>query len=319
MGLVMLDELSRASAGEAAELVAAVDMARLVEAVRGASDADLDALVDRDEIRPAVTAGILRRVGELVLAERLAGVSGTARVDLEHRGQLVAHHLLTVSAGTLDHTLDVRADRTADVALRTSVRRLIRLATGQLNAGLEYLAGTLDIVGDADLALALGGMFPAADGSGPVDPRALDPVEVARIVGRVGSDHLTSVMASGFRPVVLDEIFRRLPDFVNARKANGVRVTIGFRITGRPDGAVDRYVVTLADARATVLTGGAADAIGPDARNATVTCDACDFVRLATGHLGAVTGVLRGQLKVRGDKTAALRLNSAFDIPTAVA
>jgi hypothetical protein len=203
--------------------------------------------------------------------------------------------------------------------MRTSALRFVRLVTGEVNAGLEYLAGTLDIVGDADLALALGGMFPAADGSGPVDPRALDPVEVARVVGRVSGDHLRSVMASGFRPVVLDEIFGRLPDFVNARKANGLRVTIGFRMTGRPDGEVDRYVVTLADGRATVTTGAAADAIGADARNATVTCDACDFLRLATGHLGAVTGVLRGQLKVRGDKTAALRLNSAFDIPTAVA
>jgi len=38
-----------------------------------------------------------------------------------------------------------------------------------------------------------------------------------------------------------------------------------------------------------------------------------------TGHLSAITGVLRGQLRVRGDKAAALRLSAAFDIPRAAA
>ena len=69
---------------------------------------------------------------------------------------------------------------------------------------------------------------------------------------------------------------------------------------------------------AEVLGGAAADAVGREERSATVTCAAHDFLRLATGHLSPVTGVLRGQLKVRGDKAAALRLAGAFDIPTAV-
>jgi putative sterol carrier protein len=110
-----------------------------------------------------------------------------------------------------------------------------------------------------------------------------------------------------------------MPAFVNSRKAAGVRVTVGFRLTGRPDGEVDRYVLRLDDGQATVLAGEAADAVGRGDRDATVTCEAHDFLRLVTGHLGAVSGVLKGQLKVRGDKAAALRLNSAFDIPTAVA
>ena len=42
-----------------------------------------------------------------------------------------------------------------------------------------------------------------------------------------------------------------------------------------------------------------------------------EFLRLATGHLSAVTGVLRGQLKVRGDKAKALQLSSVIDFPKA--
>lgn len=320
MGLALLDALSEASADDAAALLATADPDVLLHGLRTATDPALAALVERDDLLPVLSAGLLQRLPDVVVADALTGVTGTARLDLEHRGRVVVQHELSVSDGVLGHRLDVPADHPADVVLRTTVLRFVRLATGELNAGLEYLGGTLDILGDARLALALGGMFRAAGGGGaPVDPRALDPVEVAGVLGRVSAEHLRAVLASDFRQVVLDEIFRRLPDFVNLRKASGLRLTVGFRITGRPDGEVDRYVVTLADNRATVTAGPGVEALGAAARNATVTCDASDFLRLVTGHLGAVTGVLRGQLRVRGDKTAALRLNSAFDIPTAVA
>lgn len=319
MGLVRLEELSRASGGEAEAFIAAADPAGLVQAVRSAADSDLAPLVDRDEIRTPVTAGVIQRLGEFVIPAQVEGVTGTFRIDLDHRGRVVARHAFTVAKGRFAPTLDVPADHPADVVLRTSTLSVIRIVTGQLNAGLAYLDGSLVVDGETHLALALAGMFPAADGSGPVDPRALDPVDVARTVGRVSSGHLRSVMASGMREVVLDEIFRRIPDFVNARKASGLHVTIGFRLTGRPDGEIDRYVVTLSDGRATVASGAEADAIGAADRHATVTCDAGDFLRLVTGHISAVTGFLRGQLKVRGDKAAALRLNAAFDIPSAVA
>src|SRR5690349_22565280 len=37
-----------------------------------------------------------------------------------------------------------------------------------------------------------------------------------------------------FRPVVLGEIFRRLPDFVDEKKASRTRLTVGFRLLGNP-------------------------------------------------------------------------------------
>jgi putative sterol carrier protein len=68
-----------------------------------------------------------------------------------------------------------------------------------------------------------------------------------------------------------------------------------------------------------VARSGPGEAEPTDAkdRDATVTCEAYDFLRLATGHLSAITGVLRGQLKVKGDKAKALQLSSIIDIPQA--
>jgi hypothetical protein len=82
---------------------------------------------------------------------------------------------------------------------------------------------------------------------------------------------------------------------------------------GIPPSEVDRYVVRVVDGAATVT----ADAEEGSERDATVTCEAHEFLRLATGHLSAVTGVLRGRLKVRGDKAKALQLSSVIEFPKA--
>ena len=95
-----------------------------------------------------------------------------------------------------------------------------------------------------------------------------------------------------------------------------VRLTVGFRLTGNPSGEVERYLVRVDRGAATVTAGDAGDA---GERDATVTCEGHDFLRLATGHLHPVFGVLRGQLKVRGDQVKALQLSSVIDIPQAAA
>lgn len=320
MGLVRLGVLAHATAAETTALLSGTDAATFVAAVRAASDAELQAIIDRDEIRDAAVEAVVVRIADFALTEPLAGIDGRARIEFVHQGCVRARVGLVVADGTIAAVPDAGP---VDVTLRMTVLGLLRLLSGERNAGMEYLCGRLEIDGDAELALTLGGIFPAPAGPGEpvvaVDPRALDTVEVARELTEVDVEHLRKVMASGFRPVVLDEIFGRLPEFVNPAKSRGLRLVIGFRLTGRADDTIDRFVVRLDRGAAEVLTGPAADAIGRDDRSATVTCGAHDFLRLATGHLSPVTGVLRGQLKVRGDKAAALRLAGAFDIPTAVA
>ena len=310
---VDLTVLRTADAGAAARFFAEVDAEELVAAVAATSDDDLLDLVKRDEVRPAAVTGILSRLHEYAVADRMAGIEGVVRFDLERRGTLLERHALRFTGGTLTALPAIGDDAPADVVLRTSILRFVRLVSGELNAGLAYLSGKLDIEGDADLALAVGGIFRVpGSGSVAVDPRLLDPVDVARALGEVKGDHLRKVMRSGFRPVVLDEIFRRLPDFVNRDKARGVDLCVGFRLAGNPSGEVERYVVDLREGVATVRAG---DEGGE--RDATVSCEGHDFLKLVTGHLSPVAGVLKGQLKVKGDKAKALKLASVMDIPTA--
>lgn len=315
-----LDVLRTATAEEAQGFFADADPEQLVEAVRGTGDAELLELIGRDEVRGAAVTGILARLDEYAVAERLDEVKGLVRLDL-HGGELgsrrreapVESRVLELDAGTLRILEVTDAPREPDVTIATSMLRFVRLVSGERNAGLEFLGGTLDIDGDELLALAVGGLFrvPGSD-EVALDPTALDPVDVARVLQDAPTDHLRKVMAGDFRPVVLGEIFRRLPELVNPRRAAKVRLVVGLRLTGRPDGGVDRYVVTIEGGEATVVEG---DPGGE--RDATVTCEAHDFLRLATGNLGAVTGVLKGQLKVRGDRGKALQLSSVIDIPSA--
>ncbi|HEU5035663.1 MAG TPA: SCP2 sterol-binding domain-containing protein [Nocardioides sp.] len=302
-----LTPLRTADADETAAFFADADPEALVAAVAATTDDALLALIGRDEVRPAAIAGILARLHEYAVPDRLARLHGTVRIDLERRGKVLERHVLRFVEGSIElgHGGEV------DVVLRTSILRFVRLVSGERNAGLEYLSGKLDIEGDADLALALGGMFrvPGSDAVA-VDPTALDPVEVATVLKDAPREHLEKVMASGFRPVVLGEIFRRLPEYVDPHRARKVELAIGFRLLGNPSGEVERYVVRVSGGVATVTAGEEGEE-----RDATVTCQAHDYLRLATGHLNPLTGVLKGQLKVRGDRAKALQLSSVIDIP----
>jgi len=283
----------------------------LVAAIRAIGDEALEALVGRDEIRSVVVEVILGRLHEYAVPDRVARLDGIVRLDLARHGTLLERHALEFRDGGLRAVLDVAEDAPADVVLTTSPLGFVRLVSGERNAGLEFLAGHLDIDGDATLAIGVGGIFRVpGTGQAAMEPTRIDPVDVATVLADVPDLHLRKVMASDFRPVVLDEIFRRLPEFLNPHKAAGVELSVGFRLLGNPSGVVERYVVHVRDGAATVETG---DVDGE--RDATVTCQGHDYLKLATGHLSPVLGVLTGTLKVKGDKGKALRLSQVIDVP----
>lgn len=310
MTATSLDPLRTADRAEADRFFAETPAEALVAAVTATDDDALLALIGREEVRAAAVPGILARLDEYADRDRLAAVSGTVRFDLRRRGKLLERHAIVLDGGSVRPVPTGASAAAADVVLSTSLLRFVRLVSGQRNAGLEYLCGGLDVEGDAMLALAVGGVFrvPGHE-EAAVDPTTLDPDAVARAVGKAPADHLRRVMASGFRPVVLEEVFRRLPSFVDGRKAAGLDLVVGFRLGGGP-GEPDRYVVALRDGTATVSRDD------EGSRDATIVCEAADFLRLATGHLGAVTGVLKGKLGVKGDKAKALQFASVIDFPT---
>ncbi len=276
--------LRTADADAAARFFAEADPEELVRAVSETSDADLLELIGRDQVRPAAVEGILARLHEFSLPDRVARLRGVVRFDLDRRGTVLERHALSFADGEMTLVPDAAADLPADVVLRTSLLRFVRLVSGEYNAGLEYLAGGLDIDGDADLALGVGGIFKVpGTGSVAVDPRELDPVEVATVLGSVKGAHLKKVMRSGFRQVVLSEIFRRLPDFVNPARAAKLDICVGFRLTGNPSGEVERYVVRIERGVTSVVEG---DAGGCGGWSGGRGCGWCGWMRGTQGRPG---------------------------------
>ena len=306
----MTDELRTVAALPADQLhawFAETDAVTVTDLLRRTDDGELATLLDDPTFRDAAVVAILHRFPEFADAERLSEIKGTVRFDLLRGKSTGEQHTLEFGSGTVS----VVAGDTADVTITSQLLDFARMVTGQCNAALLYLRGDLRVDGDAMLALAVGMVFSIpGDGSVAVDPTALDPVEVATAVAASSQAHMRDVMAGGFRPIVLEEVFRRFPEFIDTQKAGQMHLRIGFKVEGREDGGCDRYLVEVEDGRCQVEP----DSEGSQ-RDATITVDGANFLKLATGQLNPVKGVLTGAMKVRGDRGKALALNGAMNPP----
>jgi putative sterol carrier protein len=304
----VIERLSAMSAEELNAFFRSSDVLEITEVIGSASDEELRALIDLEHFRAAGVVAILERFAEFADARRLAEISGVVRFELARSRKDQECHTARFDHGTV--TLEGGAE--PDVTIAADVVDFVRLVTGQSNAALLYLSAALAIEGDAMLALAVGSVFtvPGSDRAA-VDPSSLDPVDVATAVATTSSKHMREVMEGGFRQIVLEEVFRRFPEFIDAEKAAELKLSVGFRIGGRADGEVDRYCVHVADGTCTIETSP------PEGqrRDATISIDGADFLRLATGQLHPVRGVLTGALKVKGDRTKALALNAVMVPP----
>lgn len=284
------------------------DVLEITDLIRAASDEELRRLIELDAFREEGVVAILDRFAEFSDPARLAQIDGVVRFELARSSRAKETHTARFAGGTV--VLDPRGR--PDVTISAGIVEFVRLVTGEANAALLYLSDRLQISGDELLALAVGGVFtvPGTD-QVAVDPTALDPVDVASAVATTSSRHMRSVMEGGFRPIVLSEVFRRFPDFIDAGKARDLRLCVGFRIGGRKDDQVDRYVVHVADGGCRIET----DPPEGQRRDATITIEGADFLRLVTGQLNPVRGVLSGALKVKGDRAKALALNAIMVPP----
>jgi putative sterol carrier protein len=307
----LTERFTAMSADEVHTFFRASDVLEITEVISSASDEELRELIDLEPFRAEGVAAILGRFAEFADPQRLAEIDGVVRFELARSRKDKKNkecHTVRFEAGTV--TLDETAE--AGVTIAADIVDFVRLVTGQSNAALLYLGADLAIEGDAMLALAVGCVFRVpGSGQAAVDPTMLDPVDVATAVATTSSKHMRAVMEGGFRPIVLEEVFRRFPDFIDADKAGDLEFSVGFRIGGRADGEVDRYVVHVADGCCTIETSP------PEGqrRDATITVEGADFLRLATGQLHPVRGVLTGALKVKGDRAKALALNAVMVPP----
>lgn len=295
------------------------DAEKIVALAQATDDKDVARLLEDEAVRSAAVGSVLARLDEYAVPARLAEVEGTVAFRLGITRREEETYLVLFRDGRVDVVPppDSASHQTpTDVTIATGMLEFVRLVTGGANAALLHLANRLRIEGDELLALDVGGVFRVPGTNGvAVDPTALDPADVAVAIAGVNDAHLHGVMAGGLREVVLAEVFRRLPDYVSQERARRHDLAVGFKIGGRPDGEADRYVVTLREGRATVErleeSGDGRE------RNATIALNGAQFLKLVTGHLNPVTGVMRGQLKVRGDVKAALTFSGLMDIPSA--
>ena len=117
-------------------------------------------------------------------------------------------------------------------------------------------------------------------------------------------------MRTPARRVVLEGIFRQMPQHFDRRRAAGVDATIRWCVTGRPDGGADTYELRIADGTCRVRHG----ANGADAR-LTITLDGAEFVKLATGNSDPMQAYFSRRITLAGDVMLAAKLQSLFRIP----
>jgi hypothetical protein len=114
-------------------------------------------------------------------------------------------------------------------------------------------------------------------------------------------------MRSWLRGVLLWQIFRTIRQ--RAQPDTRVNAVVEFRITGRRDGGIDCYRLTLSDGRGRKSRrGGGRPAL-------TLELEPVAFLRLVGGTASARRLVIAGKLKLRGDLVLALALPTALRPP----
>jgi putative sterol carrier protein len=135
---------------------------------------------------------------------------------------------------------------------------------------------------------------------------------IGRLVRDSSPERLEQVMRSPARKPILDGIFWQMPKQVDPAQAAGVKSSIRWRITGRPDDGTDVYQLQLDDGRCRVIKGTG----GPDPR-LTITLDGVEFLRLVTGNSDPMKAYFKGRIKISGDVMFAAKLASLFRMPGA--
>ena len=138
---------------------------------------------------------------------------------------------------------------------------------------------------------------PAGDAAAPL----LDPQTFAALIADASDEQLEQGVRAN-RDLMLQEIFRRMPEHLDAEAAKGVSAVIEWEIGGPPDGSSDHYRVAIERGACTVSKGPAPEA---DVR---YRIGAVDFLKLVAGVTTGPKLFLVGRLRIRGDLVMAARV-----------
>jgi putative sterol carrier protein len=142
-----------------------------------------------------------------------------------------------------------------------------------------------------------------------VNADTFDAETVAKLVGTTPPEKLEEAMAGPLREVIVGEVFRRMPERLNAATAAGADVTVNWEVT-REGGEPDRWVVRVAGGACAVEEGQ-----DPSPR-VSLKLGPATFLQLVTGNLNPVTAFMAGQISVEGDLMFAATVPNLFEIPT---
>lgn len=306
---VLSSSLTAMNGEEVAKFFATAEAGDIASLINDASDDELRTLISDDVLREAAVGTGLNRFQEFAVPERLAEVRGKVRFVVTRSRGSDDRYDATFAEGNVD--VEPADEAEPDVTVTTDALDFVRLISGSSSAALLLLSGRLRVDGDEALALQVGGVFKTPGSEDvAVNPAALDAVEVAGVIASAKDAYLRDVMKGGFRDAILTEIFRRFPEYIDANKAKNLRIDIGFKIGGG-EGDPDRFLVSIDKGECTVTREG------DGKRKATIALGGAEFLKLATGNLNPAMAFVRGNLKVRGDISAALSLSSVMRIPSA--
>lgn len=141
------------------------------------------------------------------------------------------------------------------------------------------------------------------------EPSAVRPEEFAALVREASDEQLESGFHEN-REVLLEEIFRRMPEQFDPERGAGVEAVIEWQIT-KPDGEPDRWQLAIRDGACTSTREGTAE---PDV---SMRVAPVDFVKLITGVAAGPKLFVFGRLRIRGNLMLAARMQGWFRLPTA--
>jgi hypothetical protein len=136
--------------------------------------------------------------------------------------------------------------------------------------------------------------------------------KISRLVDQTPDDRLERLMKSPARRMILEGVFWKMPQHIDARRSADVNAAVLWRIAGRPDGGTDDYRLLISNGSARTERGASDE---PPLPVLTLTLDGVDLLKLASGSLDPMRGYLAGRIGLTGDIMFAAKLGGMLRVP----